>query len=334
MRLVYATDLHGDPTLFHDLTRYVREQRPGALVLGGDALPSLGGAAARIHRAGGRTLRALLGDSPGYSPRAARAGRTGPGRALKQALGPAAIELSFRTQARFVETFLTPWADSLRVPVYVQLGNHCWRGSAGRAADRSPALTVVEESPARLPDGTFLLGTGCVPACVPSHQKDWERRDLDSDPPPGRPWHAFISRESRLACVCWPPLARALPSLESILGALPPPDDPWILLAHCPPADSPLDHDAHLDGSHQGSRAVRAFLKARQPRVSLHGHFHESHRFSGRWWARFGHTLAVQPGQPGRPLHACCFDLQDPLGSLRHSCLPTNPGPGPAPRGA
>ncbi|MGD9100789.1 MAG: phosphoesterase, partial [Anaerolineae bacterium] len=45
------------------------------------------------------------------------------------------------------------------------------------------------------------------------------------------------------------------------------------------------------------SKAIYDFLSKHQPRLSLHGHIHESPQVSGRWHARLGNTICIQPGQ-------------------------------------
>jgi len=46
-----------------------------------------------------------------------------------------------------------------------------------------------------------------------------------------------------------------------------------------------------------GSRAVYNFLKKHQPKLPLHGRIHESHEVTGRWYAKPGMTICIQPGQ-------------------------------------
>jgi Icc-related predicted phosphoesterase len=98
----------------------------------------------------------------------------------------------------------------------------------------------------------------------------------------------------------WPAYARALPTLRDELEKLPAPDDPSraVYVIHMPPAGLGLDCCA--TGQEVGSKAVREFLLARRPLVSLHGHIHESPAVSGVWRARLGPTLCIQPGQFGK----------------------------------
>ncbi|MCU0313714.1 MAG: hypothetical protein MUC84_06590 [Solirubrobacteraceae bacterium] len=73
---------------------------------------------------------------------------------------------------------------------------------------------------------------------------------------------------------------------------------------HVPPSGTPLDVCPEIDEDfavvthmgnpvmhHAGSSAVRAVIEDVQPRVSLHGHIHES-----RGAARLGRTLCLNPG--------------------------------------
>jgi len=163
---------------------------------------------------------------------------------------------------------------------------------------------------AALPDGTPVVGYGAVPP-TPSRHKDLERRDLAADTAPEGGRAAFTSAGGRprpLPAAEW---LAARASIEEDLLDLPIADRPFVLVSHCPPFGTHLDRDGLSGGAHHGSRAVRAFIETRRPRVSLHGHFHDSPGISGRWWERLGDTLAIQPGQDFRCLHACSLDPED-----------------------
>ncbi len=68
-----------------------------------------------------------------------------------------------------------------------------------------------------------------------------------------------------------------------------------IYIIHMPPAYLGLDRCAN--GLEVGSTAVYNFLKKMQPKISLHGHIHESPEISGKWQAVLGRTICIQPGQ-------------------------------------
>lgn len=69
--------------------------------------------------------------------------------------------------------------------------------------------------------------------------------------------------------------------------------DPLILICHCPPYDTPLDRIR--PGLHAGSKSIRAFIEANQPRYFFCGHIHEAEGVT----ARIGETAAANVGKRG-----------------------------------
>ena len=64
---------------------------------------------------------------------------------------------------------------------------------------------------------------------------------------------------------------------------------------------------------HVGSIAVRRFIEARQPLVTLHGHVHESARLTGAWRdADRAHALPLARRTTGPELALVRFDPDDP----------------------
>jgi len=95
----------------------------------------------------------------------------------------------------------------------------------------------------------------------------------------------------------WLSYAETLPTIEEELKNLVKPCDmtSTIYIFHNPPAN--LELDVTHDGKSVGSIAEYNFLKKNQPKLSLHGHIHESPLISGNWSSKLGKTLCVQPGQ-------------------------------------
>lgn len=95
----------------------------------------------------------------------------------------------------------------------------------------------------------------------------------------------------------WFATAKTLPTIEDELNRLPKPNSMSnsIYVIHMPPYNLGLDTCAN--GSEVGSKALYNFLEKNQPKLSLHGHIHESPETSGRWYAKLGDTLCIQPGQ-------------------------------------
>jgi len=113
----------------------------------------------------------------------------------------------------------------------------------------------------------------------------------------------------------WQSYAASLPTIEDELKALPRPQrmSDAIYVIHMPPRGIGLDEC--WSGAQVGSRALTRFLAKNQPRLSLHGHIHESPRVSGEWKAAVGRTTCIQPGQ-GSSFTYVIIDTQ--TGSLQH----------------
>lgn len=95
---------------------------------------------------------------------------------------------------------------------------------------------------------------------------------------------------------------RARPTMEALLDGLAggaEEMDRAVAVVHCPPSGAGL---ATIGGDTDvGSAALRRWIEARQPMLTLHGHIHESPKVSGADTARIGRTVAHQPGQSPAP---------------------------------
>lgn len=111
----------------------------------------------------------------------------------------------------------------------------------------------------------------------------------------------------------WFAYARTLPTIENELSRLVPPSDigRTVYVFHMPPSGLRLDQCGR--GPRVGSDAVRAFIEGRRPRLTLHGHIHESPDAAGCWRAELGDTVCVQPGQSDRggSLTWVMIDIED-----------------------
>lgn len=107
----------------------------------------------------------------------------------------------------------------------------------------------------------------------------------------------------------WFAYAKTLPTIEDELQKLVRPMEmvQSVYVLHMPPYKLDLDKCGH--GPEVGSKAIYAFLQTHQPKLSLHGHIHESPEFSGKWYAQLGSTICIQPGQLS-PFTYVTIDLQ------------------------
>jgi len=67
-----------------------------------------------------------------------------------------------------------------------------------------------------------------------------------------------------------------------------------VYVFHAPPYGTKLD--MIFDGEHKGSKAIRDFIKKKQPLLTLHGHIHEAYEVSGAIKQKIGKTLCINPG--------------------------------------
>ncbi|HEX9659305.1 MAG TPA: metallophosphoesterase [Rhodothermales bacterium] len=68
---------------------------------------------------------------------------------------------------------------------------------------------------------------------------------------------------------------------------------------------------------HIGSVALRRFIESRQPHITLHGHVHESARLTGDWRQRLGRTYLFGAAHDGLELALLRLDLDAPENSTR-----------------
>ena len=170
-------------------------------------------------------------------------------------------------------------------------------------------------------EGVPVAGYACVPP-TPFLLKDWERYDVSRYVDPGcvSPEEGWRSTSVAANDVKYGTIKEDLDRLAGE-GAI----DSSVWLFHAPPHDSALDRAA-LDGVmvnhapldvHVGSIAIRRFIEARQPIVTLHGHIHESARLTGRWRQRIGRTWAFSAAHDGPELALVRFDPRDPATATR-----------------
>jgi len=275
-RCLFATDLHGAAARYDALFAAVRAERPAAVFLGGDLLPS--GLAAAVGAADGDFVRGVL--APGFAR-------------LRRDLGAAAPR------------------------VFLILGNDDGRIEEESVLEAAAAGTWEYAHGRRIPFGDWtVFGYACVPP-TPFALKDWERYDVSRHLDPGctapeEGWRTVPPGADET------PYATIREDLERLTGAA---DlERAVFLFHAPPYRTRLDRAA-LDGRavdhapldvHVGSIAVRRFLEARQPLLSLHGHVHESARLTGEWRDRLGRTLCLSAAHDGAELALVRFDLESP----------------------
>lgn len=227
-------------------------------------------------------------------------------------------------QRVFLEGFLVEFARRLReavpgVELLLLMGNDDWAANHDVLDRHDGTLWRSMHAKVAQVDGVQVAGLSWVPI-TPFAIKDWERWEDGDDEAPAR-LHGWLSGSEGVREYRFEPERRS-PTIAEALAALAaqsPPRDTLYLL-HSPPRDTSCD--VISTRQHVGSRAIRAFIEAQQPRLVLSGHIHESPRVSGEWRDRLGATTVVNPGQFGGPrLSGVWFDPHRPDETLRHTVL-------------
>ncbi len=272
----FVSDMHGDAHRFRKLFQAIARERPKAVFVGGDIF--LGSPA--VTRRTRPAARALT--LPDVTERLEK---------LRRVLGHA-----------YPRIFVILGNDDPRImerPV--------------EEAERRGYWTYVHFRTVSFEDAT-VYGYACVPP-TPFLLKDWERYDIsryvDPDsvsPEEGRRTVAVSEQESKYATI--------KDDLERLAGRA----DlaKAVFLFHSPPYQSLLDRGEEgrmidyvpLD-RHLGSIAIRRFIQDRQPRLTLHGHIHESAGITKSWRDRIGRTHCFSAAHDGPELALIRFDLDD-----------------------
>lgn len=283
-----ASDLHGSLERWSILFERIRAEEPAAVFLGGDLLPPGVGYGYGAANDVDDFVRDVL--VRGLEP-------------VRRVLGK-----------RWPPIFLIPGNDDGRA-----------EEATFKEAERNGWWTWMHGR--KVPWGNFVVyGYACCPPS-PFRLKDWERYDVSRYVDPG-----CVSPEEGWRTVPVPERESRFGTIHEDLAALAGEDDlsRAIFLFHAPPYRTNLDRAA-LDGKtvdhvpldvHVGSIAIRRFLEARQPLVSLHGHVHESARLTGAWNDRIGETVCLGAAHDGPELALVRFDPENPVRASRE-LLPT-----------
>lgn len=282
-RCFFASDLHGHVDRYQKLFREILDRRPGAVFLGGDLLPNPWAEANAIDPSHRDFIHGFLATEFGK---------------ILEALGP-----------DYPKVFVILGNDDARVEESSIL-SVATQGIWQYAHDRCLGLGKYA-----------VFGYSFVPPS-PFRLKDWERYDVSRYVDPG-----CVSPEEGARSIPVSPSVVRRSTIAADLTALAGDRDLGhsIFLFHAPPYRTKLDRAA-LDGRsvdhvpldvHVGSIAMRRFIETRQPRVTLHGHVHESARITGTWRDQIGRTQLFSAAHDGPELALVEFDLDAPEGATR-----------------
>ncbi len=283
MNCFFVSDLHGHQRRYEQLFNAIEREHPAAVFFGGDLLPG-------AHRAAAAQFPVVADFIEDYL--AAQLRR------LSEALGeqyPRVFLILGNDDPRRVEA-------SLRESRFAALWTYLHGGSDSIGGYTAYGYSYVPPSPFQL--------------------KDWERYDVSRYVDPG-----CVSPEEGRRSIPVNPSEIRYATIQADLEELAGDTDlsQAIMLFHAPPYNTALDRAA-LDGRkidhapvdvHVGSVAIRKFILKRQPRITLHGHIHESASITGSWQEKLGDSWCYSAAHRGPELALVRFDPEFPQNATR-----------------
>lgn len=277
------SDLHGQIDRYEKLFHALVRERPDALFLGGDILPSP--YAARLL---GTTFHEDFIDT--YLVKKLQG--------IKEMLGdsyPRIFVILGNDDARSEEPAVLR-AQEQGIWDYCHLRCLMWEGYT------VTGYTFIPPSPFRLKDWERLDVTGYVrPGCIAPIEGACTV-DIPEEDKTGATIEEDLKRLS-----CKGDMDKTIYLFHS------PPH-------HCKLDRAALDGqriDGILIDVHVGSVAIQRFISREQPLVTLHGHIHESTRLTGAWRDVFGRTQSFNASHDGPELSLVRFDPACPQNATR-----------------
>jgi Icc-related predicted phosphoesterase len=279
----FVSDLHGEPERYHKLIQKILLEKPDIVFLGGDLLPPTLAKYPSVASREGEFIRRVL---------------------FKGFYG---VQNTLATAYPRILLILGN-DDPLSEEASILEGeeNGFWEYISLRCVEVGE---YVVYGYANVPPTPFML-------------KDWERYDVSQYVEPGcispeEGWRTYPLLDNQIK---YSTIERELNELvgDNELSKT-------IFLFHTPPYQTALDRinpkskvidNVPID-MHAGSIAVKRFIEARQPFITLHGHIHESPRLTGSWKELIGRTHAFSAAHDGRELALLRFELENPEKATR-----------------
>lgn len=273
----FASDLHGSTDRYQKLFQTIVNERPDAVFLGGDILPSA----------------SFLFGSQNFG------------------------------HVDFINDYVVKKLNQMRIEledefprIFLILGNDDGRFAEASVLDAASrgVWEYVHDRKVLFKDYP-VFGYSYIPP-TPFLLKDWEKYDVSRHVDPG-----CVSPEEGIRSFPVADHERKYSTIEKDLDDLTGNEnlEKAIFLFHAPPYKTHIDHAA-LEGKmidhvpmdvNVGSIAIKRFIKARQPLLTLHGHVHESSRFTNSWRDRIGRTHVFTAAYDGPELALVRFDPED-----------------------
>lgn len=280
---LFVSDLHGKTHRYEKLFQYIAKEKPGALFIGGDILPS-----SVLH-----SLRA--GDNKTDF--------------ITDYLAPRFENLKETLGENYPRIFLIMGNDDPKTEVETIL--HFENKSLWEYVQEK-IVTFGEYS---------VFGYSYVPP-TPFMLKDWERYDLDLQVQEGSiaPTAGFktmpdeTSQDKHTIKEDMEKLAKSIDMKKSILLFHSPPFQTSLdrITDDFSETTTRMPKEVFV-----GSKAIKQLIENYQPHITLHGHIHESSRLTGFWKEQINKTTAITAAFDGKGLAVVKFNPSKPMQAER-----------------
>jgi len=289
MKLLYTSDLHGEISLYQDLSALANSSSAEIIALGGDLLPSFPPS---------KRYEDMIPNQNIF---------------VDQFLIPFFKKILETTSVR--QIFLIPGNWDIGYPYLFR--------------EPTEGIIDLSQKTYRLKNGYELIGYPLVPPTPFRPKDYEKMDDPEAPWPPQKNPSYIRATEygDQLTSIDPQVYLRKRGTIHEDLNQLPKPIDykKTIYMMHSPPFGTKLDF---IQGKKSaGSRSIKVFIEENQPLLTLHGHIHESPELSGTYLDRIGETLSINPGQSafsGRDsvkLHAVTFEMENIEETLAHTYL-------------
>jgi uncharacterized protein len=279
----FVSDLHGSTERYEKLAEAIRAEKPSAVFLGGDLLPS--------------GLWNFSNSDSQYEDY------------IAEVLAPLCGGLKKELGAAYPHLFAILGNDDTRL-----------EEAAMRAGEEAGLWEYLHARKAQMGEHP-VYGYACVPP-TPFLMKDWERYDVSRFVDVGSvsPEEGYRSVPVEEHEIRYGTIEKDLVTLTGDSDLRPaimlfhaPPHDCALDRA----ALDGLKVDHVPVSLHVGSIAIRRFIEKRRPLITLHGHIHESARMTGDWKTQIGATWCYSAAHDGSELALVRFSPSDPANATR-----------------
>lgn len=279
----FVSDLHGQISRYEKLFAAVLNERPLAVFMGGDLLPS------------------ILAPDPHEQP--------GEQNFVEAYLLPEFRNLHRILAADYPRIFVIFGNDDPRnfeASLWHGQNEHIWEYLHNRQA-------TLNELP--------VCGYACVPP-TPFLLKDWERYDVSRFVdigciPPEEGFRTVATPTAEiLRRTIWDDLQTLAGSCDVSQAICLFHAPPYQTNLDRAALDSKQIDQVPLD-VHVGSIAIKRFIEDYQPRLTLHGHIHEAPRLTQTWKEQLGKTVMLTAAHDGPELALVQFNLEAPGQAIR-----------------